>query len=582
MGRTHEQTKKMTELEFLPSITSGPEAVRSIKKFVDEIAGQISKTMSKVGDVAFSEKDLIRISNKMRQLRNDIAKARIDGNKAQEKALKDQFNQEKVGLENIIKRRKQALTDLDKGKVVGMEKPAAIGVAVGEEMGQSLNDALAGELGSAGGLFKRWGGHFKKAGFAAQAKETDTATGKIVGKVGGLITQLGGVLAAVGAIAMAFAGVVKVLIDADTRTKELNRTLIDSGAMAGDITNNVSRLEGAFDKITKMAQQSEFNKIWDTVAEDQMKILGAFSQAGFTLKEMKTGVKGAKTEMQAYQQATTAALTYSKLLGESADKVAGDMADRMEDFGLTLHGVREGFSEIYEAAQLSGFGTKRFFNMVLQATSGLSMYNVRLDQAAGLMMNLSDVMGTKMAEQYMQGTVKGFSEKSQQDRIKDVMLIGPEKVLDVLKKDVQGTSEEWVKLASETFGKDFQKGSKVLSALGIDKGVSQGLLRTLSRGGPGGEQAQEELGRTITNALKALDPEQITKAVTEMKMAGANPKLIREFNDLSDHAQGLSGDINDLAASLAVVSPEAKVFLEHMAASAMMGARSVANINEMD
>lgn len=573
--------KMVQEIAFLPEIKTGPEAVRSIKKFVEEIAGQISDTVKKIGEVGFTDKDLKRVANKMRKLRNEIGDARAKGNKEQEESLKAQFDIERKGLEGIIKRRKQARTALDKGGLVGLEKPAAIGVAVGEEMGQSLNDALAGELGSAGGLFKRWGGHFKKAGAAAQAKETETTTGKIRANLGGMVSQLGGIIAAVGAIAMAFAGVVKVLIDSDTRVKELNRSLIDSGAMAGDITDNIGRLESEFLKITKMAQQSEFNKVWDTLAEDQMKILGAFSQAGFTLKEMRTDIKDAKTEMQAYQMAASAALTYSKLLGESADKVAGDMADRMEDLGLSLKGVREGFANIYEAAQLSGFGTKRFFNMVLQATSGLSMYNVRMEEAAGLLLNLSNVLGTKMADKYIQGATKGFSDKSQEDRIKDAMLIGPNEVRKVIAKDISATSQTWVKLASDTFGKNFKEGAQVFEALGIDLGVSQDLLRKMSKGGPAAQKARESLAKRVGDQLQQMNPEQITKVLGDMKRAGADPKLIREFQDLTDLTQGMSGDINDLAAAMAVVGPGGKIMLDQLKASRVIG-KSLANIEKMD
>lgn len=571
MGRTNDMAKMLTEWEFLPSIKAGPETVRSVKKFIDQVSKQISGVVGKLAKVGYSDKDLERITKKMRDIRNEIAKARAEGNKEQEAAIQEKFDKEKKNLEDIVSRRKQASRDLDKGALIGAEKPAALAAKVGEEMGQSLNDVLSGELGGVGGMFKRWGDMTKKGGLALQAKQTDKTAGSIKGKLGGIIGQLGGIIAAVGAIAMAFAGVVKVMIDADTKTKELNRTLIDSGAMAGDITSNVHALEGAFDRISKMAQQSEFNKVWDTLAEDQVKILGAFSGAGFTLKEMRTQIKGAKTEMQAYQQATSAALTYSKLLGESADKPATDMADRMEDMGLSLRGVREGFANIYEAAQMSGFGTKRFFNMVLQATSGLSMYNVRLEEAAGMMLNLSKVLGSRVGDQFFQSLTKGFSDLSQEDRIKKVMLLGPEEFGKILTKQIAATSREWAQKASDIFGKDFKKGSEALAALGIDMGVSQDLLRTIGRGGPAAQKARESLAKQVADQLQQMNPGQIATAIADMRKAGADPKLIRELEDLIDLTRGMSGDINEQAAALAVMGPGGKLAADFAVAARWTG-----------
>lgn len=546
--------KITSKIAFLPEITSGPEAVRSIKKFIDEVASKISDTMGDLTKVAFSDKDLIRISNKMRKLRNEFIAARAGGNKEQEESLRKQFNEEQQNLENVIKRRKEGMAILQKDQKKFLEKPAAQVAKFGETMGETLSDVLSGQVESVGRVFNRFGGMTKKWGYAMQAREKEVGGGANKA-IGAFLRKLGPTLLAVGAIAAAFTAIVKTLIDADTKMRELSKTLIDGGAAAGDIVEGAAGLEGHLRTFAKFAESQPFNEMWGTMPEDLARITGAFSEAGFTLKEMRTQLKGAGGAMGSYRQATAAALTYSKLLGETAEKVATDMGDRMDEFGVSLQGVREDFANIYEVAQLSGFGTKRFFNMVLQATSGMSMYNVRIEEAAGLMMNLSKILGKKTGEDFFNSIKEGLSGMSSADLLKRVKILGQGAVSDLISRQIGATSTAFAEKTAGFFGKDLKKGAEVMSALGIDMGMSQDLLRTIARGGPAARKAQEQLGDRIARQLEGMGPEQIMRAIAEMRKAGAPDELLRQMENMVELTRGVNGSLSDQANALAALGP---------------------------
>lgn len=548
--------KIIQEIAFLPEIKSSSESVRSVKKFIDGVANQISEVMDEVGRATFDDRAMARVASKMKGLAQGLVKARSEGNKELEADLQKQFDKEKTHLNEVMQRRQEAQDVIEQDTKVFLEKPAAVGVKIGEEIGSSLTDVLSGEIGNLGGLFQRLGGHLKKGGFALQARETDKSMSSISKTLGSLLRKLGPTLIAVGAIAAAFTAVVKTIIDADTKMKEMTKTLIDGGAAAGDIAESSASLVKSFHQIADFAESQEFNEIWGTLPEDQARILAAWSEAGFTLREMRTQIRGATSDMQAYQKATAAALTYSKLLGESAEKVATDMAERMDEMGLSLDGIREGFANIYEAAQLSGFGTKRMFGMILQATSGMSMFNVRLEEAAGLMVRLSKVLGKQAGSDFAQSMMKGFGEMSQQDRIKMVKMLGPEQFRKIMTQEISNVSSSVAQRFGRVFAEDIPEGMKALEALGIERGESGKLLRQIAKGGPASLKARQSLGDRISRQLEILSQDPRELAVSLAKMREHAPRdLIRVVENLNRLTEGMSGNIVDQARALQAMGP---------------------------
>jgi len=587
----NKMAQEMVKVDVLPRIVGGPESVRSVNKFLTSVAGQISKVMDQVGKAAFDKKTIQRMDEQLKDLGQRLVNARTAGDKEREKALQEQFNLEKKNIKDLISYRKKGSAIAKGDAKVWGEAPSKVGETIGKEVGAAFSDVISGDIGNIGDMFKRLGGFAKKGGGLLQSKQTDD-TGLPVKLLGGFLKKLGPILLITGAIAAAFAAIVKFAIDADTKMKELANSLIQGGAAAGDFASNSRELVSTLNKVAVFAQDQTFNELWGTLPEDQAKLLGAWSEAGFTLKEMRTQIKGAATDQQAYQKATAAALTYSKLLGESADSVAAGMAERMEDLGLSLEGVRKNYASVYDAAQLSGFGTKRFFGMVLQATSGMSMYNVRMEEAAGLMLSFTKILGAKTGDQFFQSMTSGFKDKSIQDRVKAVKLMGAQ-FKEIAAKEMSKAGTDVMGKLSSDFGTEFKRGGEALAAFGMEMGMSQDLLKKIAKGGPAGRAAQKQLGDMLAKSMAKMTPEEYTNALANVKMFVKDPKLITEIEKLYRTTRGMSDNIVEqaralaswgpggvMAGKLAIAMNKANKPLEQITGETLLGIHELAGLSE--
>ena len=265
----------------------------------------------------------------------------------------------------------------------------------------------------------------KKAALKGEVNTKETGKGGFSGALGGILTSIGPALLAIAALAAGIAAVVKILIDADAQAKEMNRALLDAGVAGGDLETKFGDIEETLDKTRKaFVGAFSFNRIWGTTGKDHLEILGAYQEAGFTMKELNEQMSGYADETERLQKATEAALGYSKLLGMSSKDVAGTFSTYMEELGLTLEGVQKRFSAILSVARESGFGVKRFFSMISQATSGMSLYNIRLQEAAGLLISLGKVLGEKFGAEYLNKLTAGLRGEAFDEAYRKTMMMG--------------------------------------------------------------------------------------------------------------------------------------------------------------
>ena len=360
-----------------------------------------------------------------------------------------------------------------------LEQLTGIGGKVGGGLGEAFGALKSKDPGSMGNIIQKMMGGAKTAG-AATAE-----SGGAMGGLGQILTKLGPALTAIGAIAAGFAAVAKVIVDADAQAKDFNRTLMDNGVAAGDMQTEFKGVTESLDTVREAFTSFSFNRLWGTTAKDHLQILAAYSQAGLTFKELTAGAKNSAEEIDRLQQATASALTYSKLLGMSTTEVATSTADYMEELGLSLSEVQEKFSAIAVVAKESGFATKRFMGMLLQATSGMSMYNVRLDETAGLLTQLGKILGQKMSGDFVQQLTKGFKDEGTQDRVKKTMTTGLDFALKISQKGAIKTASDFqTKLAS--LGKESPAAAEGIKSVLAAAGIT---------GGEGPEEFAKKLGK---------------------------------------------------------------------------------------
>jgi hypothetical protein len=309
---------------------------------------------------------------------------------------------EKKGLEkhqkSILKRNKAIQGDV-KGVVGGVFSKDMAGIS----------DVIA----------KRMGKGLSNIGVRASEKFAGTEG------IGSLLKTIGPSIMAIGALVAGFAALVKIIIDADAQTKELNKTLLDSGVAANDLGKRYEGVGESLNKISRgFAEAFNFNRIWGTTAKDHIQILGAYADANISFRKIATESKRGASEIENLKEATQSALTYTKLLGVSTGDLAGATSDYMNELGMTLQGVNERFSEIAMAAQQSNFSTKKFFGIVMQATAGMGQYNTRIEETVGLLSNLSKIVGKKKAEEMTQSLSKGFKGLNYTDLVKKALMSG--------------------------------------------------------------------------------------------------------------------------------------------------------------
>jgi hypothetical protein len=505
-----------------------------------------------------SMRDLAFYQGLQTKYTNFLAGVRDKAGKEEIQRLKSQYELEAGNVNKILKRREAAIDDAADYLSKSFSEKAE---SFGDNLGSILADVTAGNLeGWASGI-KKIGESATKFSMAQEAKEAAGEGSKLAGSFGKVLGKLAPSILAIAAIAAGMAAVVKVLIDADAISKQWNKTLLEGGAAVGDISRNSSDLLDNLEEIRNAAKDFTNNAAWGTLADDQIKLLGAFSEGGFTIREMTKDLENAEERMRAYNQATSAALIFSNLLGESAESMVQHMTGQMEDLGIGLGGIQRRYQTIYKAAMDSGYGTKRFFSMVLQATSGMSMYNVRIEEAAGLMLKLSKILGTKTGQEFFQSLTKGYMDESYTDRFKRIILTGEKTTSRFMQEAAENNVKDFVSKISETMGGDAlgKMLSTAFSAAGISFNLDKGVLENLTAGGDSGREAQEELSRKLLEVMKGMGPAQQRKVLAGLRLNELPPDQARAFENLLDVTAALKGGLGNLAKGLGGLDPGAKL-----------------------
>lgn len=557
--------------------------LRKFQSAQTDIRRMFSESLLGAADAAFSGAKINRIGQNLARITKPLEEAqrklfalevqeRDKGLNAQEKALKEQhririyhleqqFKVEKKATEEILQRRKDALQEAER---LASRTFAEAGQEFGEAIEGTFNRIKSGDLaGILQGAAKRISA--RGAGLEARAAQGKGIPGLggtgagLLGQLGGLIGKLGPVIAGLSAVAAGITAIIGVAVAADSAMKDLNRTLLEGGVAGADLANQFGRLDGVIDDVRKTFTEAfTFNRIWGTTAKDHLEILGAYSDAGLTFREMAGGVRKAGEEMEALKGYTVAALTYSKLLGMSSQEISTSMATYMEELGLTLEGVQNRFSNIAMAAKESGFSTKRFFNMVLQATSGMSMYNVRLEETAGLLIQLGKILGEQKAGQFLQQLTQGFKGEGTQEKVRKTMTTGTGYSLQVLQADAIRSSAEFQRQLDEAGDQTRGRMLKLLEDVGITA-----------------DMTAEQRARK----LASLSPDQIN--TLRAKGAAVDAGLGRSLGALVDQSQAFKGGLGGAVAGRSYAGAGASLLLKLGEAREVFG-KDLDQISETD
>lgn len=534
-----------------------PKAMASVKKQAETIAKMFNSTLAKA-NLAGLDKVSASITQRfdaaqtamsdtvqnMAEIAAEIQLLEGKGRKEDAKALRSELRAEKeklAALEKRITMEMQALDDL-----IDKRSEALKGMGDLGQTGADLADAFADGLGKLSqndvrGLTDAFAKGLRKVGGLAGSASTAMG-GAEGGAAAANLAKLGTVAVALGGVALAIGAVVKLLIDADSQTKDWNKSLIDAAGAADfayssasmGIQNLTSSLSASRQEAINLAL--EFRQ----TPEDMLKILSAANEAGFTFSEMRDRLSDTGDEAQAFREMMKTSLVYAKNLGVSTDEIAQTTAHWMHDFGGGLQTIQEGYSAIFQASMEAGIGSKRFFSMVTQATAGLALYNVRIEQTAALIAELSEVLGDEGASQFVQGLQKGFGDESYQDRFKRILISGGAAGR-VLSADATSSTGSFQRKLDQTPG----------------GGMIKGLIDEMTGGGD------------LVKGLAKLSEQD--RRVLLRRVGDVDSAMGRQLDGLIDLAKGTSGSLSDQAKAMDNLSAGGKLAMQLQGAMGVIG-----------
>jgi len=556
----------------------GPKAVKDLKKAADTVQRDFSTSMVKAVDSGFSGPQMKKVKDKLMGISQRLSDTYIQMAATSARlAEKGITKEEKLRLESARKvakaqiiqdeKRWQKEMDLQKkaisrrastlakvGKAGKGEEMAAGAEKFGESMGAAFSDVVSGDVKNLSGLIRRMGEGTKKMAAAAAKKDTGGPMGAMAGTLGKFLATVGPALIAIGAVVAGFAAIGKMVLDADDAAKDLNSTILESGIAAGELVDEYGEMGKTLDRVRESFSKAfNFNRIWGTTAKDHLEILGAYAGAGKVFRELTAQTKGFADQQERLREATSTTMVYAKLFGQENKTMAESMASWMEELGENFETLQTGLSAIHGAAMESGFGVKRFYGMVLQATSGMSMYNVRLSETAALLIKLGKILGARVGGDFLQQLTKGFTEETMQDRVKRVYLTTGKIVGDVIETEAGGMAS-----AFERKLNTMKEGDKEAFLAAFDKA---GIARPVE--GKKGAAA-------FAKALAGLSKKEKRELLTDASLAG-NDELVRELDKLITLSSGMKGGALNQAAALGQLGPGGKMAMQAFSAMKLFG-----------
>lgn len=337
-----------------------------------------------------------------------------------------------------------------------------------EKMASILHGSFGGLLdvtrGGGRGLATR-GRAMQDRAAQVQLAGGDPAQVAQMAKLGGQLAKIGTALAAVAAAIGVVVLMVKMFADLEAKIKDMNKALIGTAGAADFGLTHAEIVTGKLsERITEMrnnttALNRNFMRFRVTFKEQQQ-ILAQFNQAGLTYRRMNEEIEKGSSHMRSYSDATALAITYSRNLGIETGEIAQKMGEFAFDTGMTLQDVAEQFSVITREAALAGFATKRFYATIVEVTSGMGFYGVRIDETTKLLKTFDSLLGETVGTEAFKKLVGQYRDKGSQDRIRDLIL-----------KDQE--------FAQEQFGKAFERQIRSLSKTGDKLGLSEEDIREL-------------------------------------------------------------------------------------------------------
>jgi hypothetical protein len=418
--------------------------------------------------------------------------------------------------------------------------------------GMDPND-LGGFAKSLGGAASKGLGKLREGYKAKQVAASAVGNEAAAAAAGRGAAAMGALALAATAVAAVFALFIAWAKAADDYQAKLNKTLL-SGAGVADVlgasyTSGAQNLLSLTDTMGAARRAAVDTAVAFRMTTDETaQVLQDLNSAGITYKTIVNGARTAAEAQYKFAEAINRTITYSSMLGVSVSELAAYQNTLMKDVNLSLDRTFDVFGAISKASAASGMATKTFFTAISQATSGMALYNVRIDQAIGLVSAFSKSVGETDAGKVL-GELTG--KKGVDERLR----MAATAVESVGLKDVQALFSASANAAADEFQRSF----------GRDKGTSDAIKKVFADAGVGslGEglmSGNAEDRRKATAALADLPDalrEQIKAGMENIQGGAAS----RAFGATALVAKGSKGDLDTIAGAMNQLDMASKLAL---------------------
>lgn len=449
---------------------------RAQKQYANHIAAAMEAGVRAASDSRTVKRFGAQVAN-AKAMQDAIVQAYEKGDKEHGKFLERERKKEMKHLKQIADRRKSHYQDYVRLQERSMSQ---IADDYNDKIQQGVGNLLSGNL-SPGGILKSIGGKMQQRGDAATqaGRGADASkTTRAMGQIGKVMAGMGTAVMAIGSIAVLVVGLVKAFIDLDAKIKNMNKSIAESAGAAdfgfGTANDAAYRMSGLMDNIrTQILDQTADWDGYRQSSESMFKVLGTMNEMNFTFKAMQKEIDNTTNSINSFADISIRAVAYGKLLGVETGQMGSDMAKMANEWGVGLDTISEGLHLVHKEALLSGFSTKRFYSTILEVTSGLGQYNVRLQEAAGLLTTMGAAMGESQGEGMFKSmaTDTSFAGKSPVDALRDILIKGgPGAVQDIFKDEAVAKAADMFNAMTEEqrqqFGQKFKLDTSSAQAFG--------------------------------------------------------------------------------------------------------------------
>lgn len=322
--------------------------------------------------------------------------------------------------------------------------------------------------------------------------------------------------------------ITKLLMKANKYGMDFNKNMlegasyIDLGATnAKDLIRNLGAVRSAAEDLSLI----EFR----TTTEENLKVLKLLNQQAVSYRALAGDIDNTKEATANLTKVIRQAHYFSNLLGLSLEEVTEKQAVLFKDLGYNAETMDDAFHSLARGAEISGFNTKRFYSMVLQSTSGMAAYNMRIEEASSLLNTLTSALGTN-ANELLQTLTKGFAGEDMAQSFKRFLMMGRKNVREIFNRSSENMAEK--------FAKDFRKQSSDIVKAFRDSGVKLDIdAMTLQT---------SEGQKKMVQALSGLNPKKQAELIARVRETSGN-KTANQFKKLVEVSQGMKGSFEGFA-----------------------------------